>query len=139
MNPANLISHPRLTGALLAFGLLTSVAFAIAASVVSSVARAAPPAAQCPAGTVLNLQTHGCVPVKPPATPPPAVPTPVLKAPDTTVHLPVNSGQPNPTCSGHGSVNPSNGSCICNAGYSEPSCNSCAMNYYGYPACQPGQ
>lgn len=131
MRPSSVMIQPRPFEALLALGLLTSIAFAIAASVVSSVARGAPPP-QCPAGTVLNVQTHACVPVKPPTTP---APTLVLKAPVTAVHLPVNSGKPTVTCNGHGSVN-SNGSCICNTEYSGASCNTCAINYYGYPACQ---
>ncbi len=71
---------PKLFAALLALGLLTSIAFAIAAGVVSSVARAAPPP-QCPTGTILNVQTHACVPVKPPTAAAPAASTPVLRPP----------------------------------------------------------
>jgi len=83
MNPPKPTSHPQLIGGLLALGLLASIAFAIAASVVFSVARAAE-SPQCPAGQVLNVQTHACVPVKPPTAPATA---PVIKA---TAPLPVH-------------------------------------------------
>jgi hypothetical protein len=133
MNSPKPMSHPRLIGALPALGLLTSIAFAIAAGV-ASVARAAPPP-QCPPGTVLNAVTHACTLVKAPAAAAPAASTPVLKVPVTTAHPPANSGNAATTCNGHGSVT-SNGSCSCNAGYGGSNCNSCAVNYYGYPTCQ---
>jgi hypothetical protein len=130
MKPSNVIIQPR------SFGALLALALAITASVVSSLARAAPPP-QCPAGTVLNVQTHGCVPIKPPITSAPAAPTPELKAPVTTVHLPVNNGKPNcpspPPCpSGAGSckTNPTTG-CMtatpatCAPGYYGASCQAC--------------
>jgi hypothetical protein len=124
MKPSNAIIQSRLFAALLALGL--SIAFAIAASVVSSVARAAPPP-QCPAGKIIDLQTHACVPVKPPAAP--AAPTPVLKAPIATVHLPANGGKPNcpqpPPC-------PSNaGTCQLIAGCMTATPATCAPGYYG--------
>ncbi len=80
MHPPKPTSHPQLIGGLLALGLLTSIAFAIAASVASSVATAAPPP-QCPTGKVLNVQTNTCVPVKPATA---AAPAPAIKAPSPT-------------------------------------------------------
>jgi len=130
MRPSGIIIQPRFFGALLGLGLLTSIAFAIAASIVSSVARAAPPS-QCPAGTVINVQTHACVAVKAPSTTVPAAPAPVLKAPSTTVHLPANSGKPNcpspPPCPPNASrcqTNPTTG-CMT----ATPA--ACARGYYG--------
>ncbi len=136
MNCTRPISHSKLFGALPAVGLITSVTFAIAVCVVSPVARAAE-SPQCPAGTVLNVQTHACVPVKPPATRAPAIATPVLKAPVTTVHLPVNSGKSNcpspPPCPSGASrcqTNPTTG-CMtatpatCAPGYYGASCQAC--------------
>jgi hypothetical protein len=111
-------------GASAALGPLASMVFAIAASVAPSVAGAASPPQQCPAGTIPNLQTHACDAVKAPA--------PVIKEP--IVHVPVNSGKPPPNCNGHGSGD-SNGGCLCEGKYSGPSCNLCATNYYGYPDC----
>jgi hypothetical protein len=91
MNPPKPTSHPQLIGGPLA--LLTSIAFAISASVVSPVARAAE-SPQCPAGQVLNVQTNACVPVKPPTAPAPA---PVIKA---TAPLPVHLPPPPPPATG---------------------------------------
>lgn len=82
MNPRDGFTSPvtvRAFGALLALGLITSIAFVIAASVVSSVARAASPA--CPAGTALNAQTHACVAVKPPTPVAPAAKPTIAPAP----------------------------------------------------------
>ncbi len=93
MNPTKPSNHPKLFGLLPALGLSTSIAFAIAASVVSSVARAAE-SPQCPAGQVLNVQTQACVPVKPPTAPATAKPAaapataPVIKALAPPMHLP---------------------------------------------------
>jgi hypothetical protein len=78
MNPANL--SRKYLGALLALGLLTSIAFAIAGTLVSSVARAASPP-QCPTGTTLNAQTHACVAVKPPTPAAPAAKPAIAPAP----------------------------------------------------------
>jgi hypothetical protein len=71
MNPLRPSRRQPLFAPLLTVVLLTSIAFAITASFVSSIAGAAPPT-QCPAGTVLNVQTHACAPVKPPTTAAPA-------------------------------------------------------------------
>ncbi len=38
------------------------------------------------------------------------------------------------TCSGHG-VAQANGSCVCATGFSGAACDSCATDYFGYPAC----
>jgi hypothetical protein len=84
--------HPRMFGALPSLGLFTLIAIAIGASVVSSVTGAASPSQQCPAGTILNLRTHACDPVKSPTA---ATSAPVTNAPPPVVHLPASSENSN--------------------------------------------
>ncbi len=38
-------------------------------------------------------------------------------------------------CSGHGTCQPSDGTCTCSAGYAGAACNSCRSDYTGYPTC----
>jgi hypothetical protein len=95
---------------------LNVVAFAIAASVVSSVARAAAPPQQCPTGTILNLQTHACDPAKPPSAP---ASSPVIK--DPVGHPAINDKPGKPVC-------PENAA-TCLPGTATPQ--TCAPGYYG--------
>jgi hypothetical protein len=122
MHPTRRSSHPKIFGALPALGLLTSIAFAIAVSVASSEAGAAPPQ-HCPAGTIPNLQTHACDPVKPPTAP---APLPVLKAPPPNAHVPISNCPGQPPCPAYAA------SCLRNqAGCMTATPAQCAPGYYG--------
>ncbi len=146
MNPPKPMSHPRLIGELLVLGILTSIAFAITGGVASSVARAAPPP-QCPTGTILNLQTHACVPVKPPAAAAPAAKPAAIAGPAPTA---VNSLTKTATCTLPPSENcpPTAASCLyqtacCTTSQGTQKCESvltskaasCLQGYFG-PSCQ---
>jgi hypothetical protein len=130
--------HP--PSALPALAFVTSMAFAIAAGSASSVALAGPPSQQCPAGTILNPQTHACAAVKPPAAP---AALPVIKAPPPVTHVPVTGalttcaaghygascspcpGGPGNICSSHGTCSAGiagSGACSCYSGFSGPDC-----------------